>query len=261
MKERRISFEGIRNCRDLGGLQSQDGRTVRSGLLLRSANLSGATAEDLRRLSGEYRMKAVIDLRTAMERRERPDLRADGAAYLPIPLFDERVFGISREEGTEAGGGPVKKQIPDMPSIYRMLVRDSDCRTNLGRAVRTIMEHDFDSGAVLWHCSEGKDRCGLVSAILLTSLSVDRETIAEDYLITNEVNAERARRKYREALEEGRGQAWADALYRAYIADRGFLDAAFREMGTDWSDAKHYLTEGLEIPLDTILRFRERMLD
>ena len=50
------------------------------------------------------------------------------------------------------------------------------------------MEHDFSKGCVLWHCTEGKDRCGLLSAVLLLALGVERSTILEDYLLTNHVN-------------------------------------------------------------------------
>lgn len=51
------------------------------------------------------------------------------------------------------------------------------------------MGHDFSKGSVLWHCTEGKDRCGLLSAVLLLTLGVKRSTIMEDYLLTNRVNA------------------------------------------------------------------------
>ena len=57
---------------------------------------------------------------------------------------------------------------------------DLSCRENLGKAARCVMEHDFSKGCVLWHCTEGKDRCGLLSAVLLLALGVERSTIMED---------------------------------------------------------------------------------
>ena len=61
---RMITFAGIINARDLGGLTTMDGKTIRKGLLLRTANLSQATEADLSRLRQDYRLSAVIDLRT-----------------------------------------------------------------------------------------------------------------------------------------------------------------------------------------------------
>lgn len=71
--DRRIGFEGIDNCRQLGGLPGAEGKTIKNGLLLRSANLFGATARDGEVLTGTYRLTTVIDLRTDTERERKPD--------------------------------------------------------------------------------------------------------------------------------------------------------------------------------------------
>ena len=70
---RTLSFEGILNSRDLGGLVTADGNTIRKGLLLRTANLSQASNADLLRLQEEVRLSLVLDLRTASERTGSPD--------------------------------------------------------------------------------------------------------------------------------------------------------------------------------------------
>ena len=75
---RMIIFAGIINARDLGGLTTIEGKTIRKGLLLRTANLSQATEADLSKLRQDYRLSAVIDLRTAVERKGRPDRIPEG---------------------------------------------------------------------------------------------------------------------------------------------------------------------------------------
>ena len=130
----------IQNMRDLGGIRTKDGKIVRKGMLIRSAQLNQAEAEDLDGIS------AVIDLRTPEERNESPD-QTYGREYLPLPIFEERTFGISHEQGADTQG------IPDMAVLYGILMKQ--CAGSFGKVLRTIMEHDFSKGAVLWHCSEG----------------------------------------------------------------------------------------------------------
>ena len=72
----------IQNKRDLGGLKAKDGKTIRTGMLVRSANLSQAEENDLEGIS------TIIDLRSIGERTEVPD-ETCGREYLPLPIFNE----------------------------------------------------------------------------------------------------------------------------------------------------------------------------
>ena len=109
-----------------------------------------------------------------------PDASMKTVDYLPIPIFEESVAGISHEK--KLNSEQILAVIPRMEQLYYKMVTDSSCRENLGRAARSVMEHDFSKGSVLWHCTEGKDRCGLLSAVLLLALGMKRSTIMEDYL-------------------------------------------------------------------------------
>ena len=95
---RMISFAGIINARDLGGLTTADGKTIRKGLLLRAANLSQATDADLAKLRRDYRLSSIIDLRTAVERKEKPDRIPEDVELRIHPIFDEATAGITRED-------------------------------------------------------------------------------------------------------------------------------------------------------------------
>lgn len=229
----------IRNKRDLGGMPCGDGRVIRHGCLVRSAQLAMAEPQDLEGIA------AVMDLRTPGERGEAPD-RTYGRRYLPLPVFDDLTAGISHEQGAESAG------IPDMAFLYRRMV--AECAASFRRILTAVMEHDFASGAVLWHCTEGKDRCGLTAALLLEMLGADRADIMEDYLKTNEVSLARAE-GIREQLLMTHDPAFADSVYRAYIADRRYLEAAWDEMGDD------YITGRLGIPGEAQEAFRRRVLE
>ena len=116
------------------------------------------------------------------------------------------------------------------------------------------MEHDFSSGAILWHCTEGKDRCGLTSALVLEVLGVDRETILEDYLKTNLVNMPKAISLH-DRLSVSHGKEYADRIYQAYIADESYLRAAWDAMGDT------YISDALGISEEQIRAFRAAVLE
>ena len=141
MNDRFIAFEKISNARDMGGLRTAHGSVISSGLLIRSANLSGATEEDKTILREKYRLSKIIDLRTETERIEMPDASMADVEYLPIPIFDQSVAGISHEKRN--GSEQLLAVIPKMGQLYCKMVTDPSCRDNLGKAARCIMEHDF----------------------------------------------------------------------------------------------------------------------
>ena len=232
----------IQNKRDLGGIRTKDNRMIRPGMIVRSAQLTKAEDSDLDGIA------TIIDLRSVAERDEMPD-RACGREYLPLPIFakvNEGIDGVSHEEKKE------RKPIPDMAELYGILMRVY--AGSFGGVLRAIMRHDYSRGAVLWHCSEGKDRCGMTTALVLEALGVDRELILEDYLKTNLINKPKAER-VREQLLQTHGQEMADAAYQAYIADERYLRSAWEEMGSD------YIRGRLGIPEAELEAFRKTILE
>ena len=75
------------------------------------------------------------------------------------------------------------EEFPEMSDIYKMMIKEEFCRKQIAQAVNEVMT--TENGAVLWHCTEGKDRCGLLSATILFLLDVSEDDVMEDYLKTN----------------------------------------------------------------------------
>ena len=228
----------IQNKRDLGGMETSDGRRIKPGCLIRSAHLFQARESDLKGVS------TIIDLRTPGERKQAED-QTWQREYLPIPVFDDVQAGISHEQGTG------EQLLPDMAILYARVI--NECTDSFRNIVTTIMKHDFRSGAILWHCTEGKDRCGITTALILEALGVNQETIMEDYLKTNLVNMPKAISFY-EQLIVTHGEKFAESVYKSYIADERYLKAAWDAMG------ESYISERLGIEEDTINRFRTAVL-
>lgn len=273
---RKITFEKIQNCRDFWGLTTTDGYYVRNGHMFRSANLSEVSESDIDRLVRIYHLKKIIDLRTTMEKEQKPDVKIDGVEYIHIPIFDEIKLGISHEKETDiesAGGrtgaengGQVdgNKQMsynmpPKMEDMYRWVVSNKACMENIRRVLQTILQHDYNSGSILWHCTEGKDRCGMVSAFIMSILTVDKNTILEDYLLTNEVNGPKAEMYYQKVLEAGKPEAYALSVKNAFLAKEEYFNAAFDVIDKEYGGVDKYIRDGLNISEEMIEKFRNKM--
>lgn len=252
---RKIDFEGIENCRDLGGIQCVGGKRIKKGLLFRSASLSGASEKDIRVLTETYRLSRIIDLRTDAERLQKPDPVIDGVEYLALPIFDEATAGITREDGSQA-----KLALPDMAELYRTMVTAKACREAFREVLIRIFSHDFEQGSILWHCTAGKDRCGLTSALVLAALGVSKEDIMEDYLLTNETCRNEAERIHRYVLSTGRAEAEAAAVREVFLAKRAYLDAALDAVREQSGSTYDFLLKGLHISEEMIARFRNELL-
>jgi len=160
----RMDIDGTFNFRDVGGYPAAGG-TTRSGQLYRSDSLAGVTAAGAADLAA-LRIGVVIDLRSDLERRQ--DTSADllpGAVHVLLPIH-----GGSRSSMIE--DGPVT-----LVSLYRQVLTDS--AWSIATAVGVIA--DSGNQPVLVHCTAGKDRTGLVVALVLEAAGVERSAVVADY--------------------------------------------------------------------------------
>ncbi len=261
MFDRRIRLDSISNCRQLGGLVNREGKRIRENALLRSAGLFSATDEDIIFLKERYALGAVVDLRTTGEVTERPDISSPLFEYLRMPVFDDSVIGVTHEEKNEEEARKKRRPI-DLAEVYREMVTEQRCRDNYRGILTAIMERrDPGRRSVLWHCTEGKDRCGMTAAFLLTALGVEEDIILEDYLMTNETNLEKSQRFYEMAKRAGEDEEFCETLRKVFQAREEFFYSAFGRIKEGWGTAEDYLTEGLGIDRGLIEEFREKMLE
>jgi hypothetical protein len=193
-----VELEGGANARDVGGLPTTDGRSTRAGALIRSANLQHLTEADLARLVTELGVRCVVDLRTDVEVEAEgpgPMTRQPGVVIHHLSLFPETGRTADRveqagESSDEQGGmllpwhhrhrPPAVTGVPVADLYLTYLDQRPD---SVVAALRAIAESD---GAALVHCAAGKDRTGVVIAIALSLVGVDRESIVNDYAATEQ---------------------------------------------------------------------------
>ena len=199
-----IPVKGIVNARDLGGYTTSDGRIIRSGLLIRAASLADATDADLNYLK-QIPVAKVVDFRQDFELSGREDRIIPGAEYVRIPINsngnamdDEETVGIKKQKKFDVRklimiAAFNKKAQQVARDLYPNMVTLESCQKRFARFLRILVD-SFDSGAIFFHCTQGKDRTGLASAYILAALGVDRETIIADFDATNAVYAKDVRR-------------------------------------------------------------------
>lgn len=170
--QRVIKLEGCLNFRDLGGYATADGRRVRWRRLFRSDGLHVLTVDDVRQLRDELRIGDIIDLRSSAE------LRIDGRGLLahePIRFHHLPLFDGAQSTDREAAAA--------MNLADRYFLLAEFAKEAIARVITVIAESD---SAAVYHCAAGKDRTGVVSAVLLGALGVRDEVIIADYAATQE---------------------------------------------------------------------------
>jgi protein-tyrosine phosphatase len=170
--ERRVPFAGITNLRDLGGYPTAAGGITRWGRVFRADALHKLTADDLHAFDA-LGVRTVYDLRGDGERDEFPG---------PVPSRHVPISG--RPAGVTAPAPPADMSVADgeqmLRDMYVGILEHS--ATNIAAVLRGLAEPD--AVPAVFHCHGGKDRTGVVAAVLLLALGVERETVLDDYEAT-----------------------------------------------------------------------------
>jgi len=169
--ERLIALEGAVNFRDLGGYLAGEGVRTRWRVLFRADGLGELTEQDLEVLRA-LRIRTVIDLRSGSEvERSRFDVDAHPVAFHHFPFIEE----LPDAEEFDRRPGLLGSQ-------YQEMLRDA------GGQILAALEVLAEPGALpaVFHCTAGKDRTGVLSAIVLSLLGVDEPTVVADYALSGE---------------------------------------------------------------------------
>ncbi len=176
MRSRDLAWEGLLNVRDLGGHPTEDGGSTRFGVFVRADNLERLTDTGWRALV-DYGVHTVVDLRLAGERGAAPP------RDLPIvALHRPLVPDFGHPDWLEINALSLGAVPPESTRVVYLEFLER-YRDRFGEAVTTIADADGD-GAVLFHCMGGKDRTGLVTALLLRVAGAEPESIGADYALS-----------------------------------------------------------------------------
>ena len=203
-----INLESVGNARELGGYSTADGRTVKHGVLLRTADLSRISSEDTARLTDTYHLSVIADLRMSLEVAAKPDPMIDEVKYVNLRVINEELLTRDIEKKLAIEGDAVERLkltvetgIVSFDMYINFLSEDS------GKKAYHEFFHELldlpEGRSLLFHCSQGKDRTGCAAMLILSALGVDEDTIMEDFLLTNTFNAEKIAAQRKMLLSRG----------------------------------------------------------
>lgn len=269
-----IPLEGLPNTRDLGGMTTMDGKRILPKKLIRSGTLYGATQRDIQILADQYCLGTVIDFRTATERKQKPDPQIPGTYNIFNPILDEKTVGITFEDEEEQAeeekqedaikgillhasslGGKPENYVD---RLYEDLVLKDHAAVYYGRFFDLLM--DADDRAVLWHCTAGKDRVGIGTALLLTALGVNRDTIIRDFVKTNDYVMERVERMAGLVFQETGDMKLADCVRVLLTVSEDYLLHAFSSIEKSFGTIDIYLTERIGLSEEKKQQLRRKFL-
>lgn len=189
-----IGLDSIINARELGGYKLPDGSTIKHGLLLRGGALAKASEQDISKLSEQYHLACVFDFRTSIEVSHAPDKPVIGARHIWLPAFDEESMTMQKMSLPEEAYRDLSNWVQlhaaepfvqqTAKNMYPVMFNTEFTQIQYAGFFQNIL--GIEDGAIYWHCSQGKDRTGFGSALILAALGADMELIMNDFEISNE---------------------------------------------------------------------------
>jgi protein tyrosine/serine phosphatase len=234
---RHLDWDGCFNVRDLGGLETVDGRHTRRGAVVRGDSLGCLSACGWEQLE-THGVRTVIDLRNEDELGEDAAPRPSAIDTLRIPLdeTDDREFWDDWENGPQYA-----TPLYYGPHLHRFPAKSAAVIAAIAQA---------PPGGVAFHCAGGRDRSGQIAILTLALAGVAEEEIVTDYLLSHERLP---------ALYESRGEEDQTPLLQAFLRERG-TSAATEIQHLLESDLEAVLSQGGLRPRD-VAALRARLLE
>lgn len=245
MVQRHIEVDGSYNVRDLGEYPTVDGRQTRRGVLIRAGSLEKVTSTGEQQLV-DYGVKTIIDLRDEWETQHYPDSVAQSATmtYLNLPMVGDELFQNARWKA-------VNTNHVTLDQLYGNML--DYCQTQIGQIVGALIEAE---PAIVFHCFVGKDRTGLLAALLLKLAGVPDDVVVADYALTKDEITLQLAGWRAAALRDGQDMALFD---RDFGCDAQAMLTTLSNLKARYGGAAAYLrTCGLTDA--QLLRLQERLL-
>jgi protein-tyrosine phosphatase len=173
---RHLRFDTVTNFRDIGGYRTRKGKTVAWRRVFRSGEFQRLSHDDLHRLMTEIRPVSLLDLRSAFE------VERHGIGLLAEADIKYRNISFVTDGGSREADEQRFKTFTNMGEFYLDIVRDRGFGKRIVAALEVITEPE--NHPLVFHCAVGKDRTGILTAMILSLVGVKDEDIKEDYALS-----------------------------------------------------------------------------
>ena len=262
LQSQQIGLSSVHNARQLGGYIIGD-KQIKKDLLLRTARLSALSAEDSLLLTEKYKVQCIYDFRSAGEIQTAPDVIPGDSRHLPLSIsFSDNGGQADYKVESDAQMIQMLLENAEHPKIqamcevmYDKIFFDENSQVVYRQFFADLLTLDPNDGAVLWHCTQGKDRAGCASAMLLAALGAERDLIVADFTLSKHYYDPHTA-KIPTATE-----AQQKAISTLISANPTIFEATLDKVEARYGSLANYLTECIGVTPEMMETLRERFLE
>ena len=264
LERQQIGITSVHNARQLGGYVIGNKR-VKQDLLLRSARLSGLSAEDSALLADRYKVQRIYDFRGEKEILAAPDVIPGDASHRSLSLAfskEEKAGSFDVKTGDEREIVKMLLMYAEHPAVqamctnmYDVILLEEASQEVYRQFFADLVTLDPAQGAVLWHCTQGKDRAGCASALLLAALGAERDLIVADFTLSKHYYDPHI------AQIEATTEAQKMALTTLISANPTIFEATLDKVEARYGSLRGYLTECLGVTPEMMETLRKKYLE
>jgi protein-tyrosine phosphatase len=264
LKNQLIGLTSVHNARQLGGYQIGN-RRIKDNLLLRTAKISELSKEDSTLLCDKYRVQCIYDFRGKEESLSAPDVIPGKARFLSLALSftgEESESGTDTKFENEEQMIGMLLQYADHPSVqamctsmYDVIFFEQSSLEVYRKFFADLLTVKPEDGAVLWHCTQGKDRAGSASAMLLAALGADRELIMADFILSKDYYDPMAAKIKTETESQKK------VINTLISANPVVFEATLDKVDAQYGSFRNYLTECIGVTPEMMDVLRDRYLE
>lgn len=264
LERQQIGIISAHNARQLGGYVIGNKR-VKQDLLLRSARLSGLSTEDSALLANRYKVQRIYDFRSEKEILAAPDVIPGDASHRSLSLAfskEEKAGSFDVKTGDEREIVKMLLMYAEHPAVqamctnmYDVILLEEASQEVYRQFFADLVTLDPAQGAVLWHCTQGKDRAGCASALLLAALGAERDLIVADFTLSKHYYDPHI------AQIEATTEAQKMALTTLISANPTIFEATLDKVEARYGSLRGYLTECLGVTPEMMETLREKYLE
>ena len=261
LKEQLIGLEKVHNARQLGGYRIGK-KTIKDNLLLRTAKLSEMTVADSTLLSDNYKVQCIYDFRGQEESISEPDVIPGNARYLSLAIS----FSGGSSQGSMGSGSredmiKLLLENAEHPAIqnmctnmYDIIFFEESSQEVYRKFFADLIALNPEDGALLWHCTQGKDRAGCASAMLLAALGAERDLIMADYVLSKDYYDPMASRIPVQT------ETQRNVINTLISANPAVFEATLDKIDQKYGSLRNYLTECIGVTPQMMETLRDKYL-
>lgn len=256
-----IGITSAHNARQLGGYHIGR-KKIKEDLLIRTASISGLSEADSALLADKYKVQRIYDFRGQAESQASPDVIPGNAGYLSLSIpftgtESPSVHNQSQEEMIKMllayADNPL---VQDMcKNMYDKIFFEESSHEVYRKFFSDLLSLDPEDGAVLWHCTQGKDRAGSASAMLLAALGADKDLIMADFTLSKDYYDPMTSRIPVET------DVQRNVINTLISANPEAFEKTLDKVDAEYGSLRNYLTECLGVTPEMMNILRKRYLE